>query len=72
MTPTDRLERELPDLLAGLVVPAPPADLAATLERISVVRQRPAWTLPERWLSMDLAARTLTLRGRRCDRSYFS
>ncbi len=64
MTPADRLERDLPDLLAEVVVPAPSADLTATLERIAVVRQRPAWTLLERWIPLDITDQSLTLRGR--------
>ena len=53
MTPVDRLERDLPNLLAELIVPTAPGDLTDALDRIAGVGQRPAWTLRERWLPMD-------------------
>ncbi|HET9757149.1 MAG TPA: hypothetical protein VFP66_11650 [Candidatus Limnocylindrales bacterium] len=53
MTPVDRFERDLPNLLAELIVPTAAGDLTDALDRIAGVRQRPAWTLLERWLPMD-------------------
>ena len=50
MTRAERFERDLPDLLADLVSPAPPEDLADALSAMASVRQRPAWTFPLRWL----------------------
>ena len=50
MTRAERFERDLPDLLADLVSPAPPEDLADALSAMASVRQRPAWTFPWRWL----------------------
>ena len=36
---------------------ARPDYLSAIVARAGSVRQRPAWTFPERWLPMDIAAR---------------
>ncbi len=50
MTLDPRLERNLPAILAGLGAGPPPEYTDALLERISHVRQRPAWVFREWWL----------------------
>jgi len=57
MTTDRRFERDLPDLLADLYLGPTPDYRDDVLARASRVRQRPAWTFPERWLPMDLVER---------------
>ncbi len=57
MMPTDRLERQLPELLTELAEPRTPEYLDAMLGLTSRTRQRPAWTLRERWIPMFEIAR---------------
>lgn len=53
-----RLERQLPDILEGLYLGGTPDYRDEVLAAVARTRQRPAWTLPERWLPMvDIAAR---------------
>ena len=53
MTAEQRFERDLPDLLAELASGAAPDYRDDIVQRVAAVRQRPAWTFPERWLPMD-------------------
>lgn len=57
MTSFDSRDGALADLLAELVVPPPTDDLDLILTRAAAMRQRPAWTFPERWLPMVSIAR---------------
>ena len=57
MTTDQRFERDLPDLLADLYLGSTPDYRDDVLARTSRTRQRPAWTLPERWLPMDILER---------------
>lgn len=55
MTAEQRLERDLPDVLAQIGASRTPDYRDDIVERIAGVRQRPAWTIPERWLLVDVA-----------------
>lgn len=55
MMPSDRLVRRLPELLTELVEPQTPAYFADLLEMTAGTRQRPAWTIAERWLPVLVA-----------------
>ncbi len=58
MTTPTRLERDLPAILADLSAAPTPDYLDDVFARTARMRQRPAWTFPERWLSMvDIAGR---------------
>jgi Tol biopolymer transport system component len=57
MTTDQRFERDLPDLLADLYLGPTPDYRDDVLARTSRSRQRPAWTLPERWLPMAVVDR---------------
>ena len=52
---SDRIERRLPEILTELSVPRVPDYLDDILSRTARTRQRPGWTLLERWLPMDFA-----------------
>lgn len=57
MMPSRRLDRRLPEILEEISQPRTP-DYFDDLVRLSArTRQRPAWTLPERWLPMVDVAR---------------
>ena len=56
MTLDPRIERNLPVILAEIGSGPAPDYTGAVLERISHVRQRPAWAFRERWLPARLAA----------------
>jgi Tol biopolymer transport system component len=49
---TDRFERDLPDLLAQLAPRAVPDYRDDIVRQTARMRQRPAWTIPERWIPM--------------------
>lgn len=49
---TDRFERELPDLLTQLAPRAVPDYRDDIVRQTARMRQRPAWTIPERWIPM--------------------
>ena len=55
MTPPRRFEQDLPALLADLYLAGTPDYRDDIVRQTARVRQRPAWTFPERWLPMDLA-----------------
>lgn len=57
MTPIDRFERRLPDQLVELAGERTPDYLDDLLTRTARTRQRPGWTLPERWLPMTITLR---------------
>jgi len=53
---TDRIERRLPEILTEIAVPRTPDYTDDILGLTAQLRQRPGWTLLERWLPMDLTA----------------
>ena len=57
MMPTDRFDRRLPELLEELSQPRTPEWFDDFVGLTARTRQRPAWTLPERWLPMVDVAR---------------
>jgi hypothetical protein len=58
MTTTQRLARDLPDILDELAAGPYPDYIDDVLAISAVRRQRPRWTFPERWLPMaDVASR---------------
>jgi Tol biopolymer transport system component len=59
MTSTRRFEQDLPALLDDLYVAGTPDYRDELVAQTAGIRQRPAWTFPERWLPMDLATRRL-------------
>ena len=59
MTSPRRFEHDLPVLLADMYLARTPDYRDDLVQRIARVRQRPAWTFPERWLPMDLATKAL-------------
>lgn len=59
MTSTRRFEQDLPALLEDLYVNGTPDYRDDIVRQTAGIRQRPAWTFPERWLPMDLATRRL-------------
>jgi dipeptidyl aminopeptidase/acylaminoacyl peptidase len=52
MMPTDRFERQLPELLNDLAEPRTPDYFDDLLWQTEHTSQRPAWTLLERWIPM--------------------
>lgn len=56
MTTPQRLERDLPAVLAELYVTGTPDYRDDLVRQIAATRQRPAWTFPERWLPMDITS----------------
>ncbi|HEY3163878.1 MAG TPA: hypothetical protein VGJ71_05925 [Candidatus Limnocylindrales bacterium] len=59
MTSPRRFEQDLPGLLGDLYVAGMPDYRDDLVRQTAAIRQRPAWTFPERWLPMDLATRRL-------------
>jgi dipeptidyl aminopeptidase/acylaminoacyl peptidase len=57
MMPTDRFERQLPQLLTELAEPRTPDYLDDLLWQTANTSQRPAWSFLERWLPMFEIAR---------------
>jgi len=53
MTSPQRFEQDLPALLEGLYLAGTPDYRDDLVRQVARVRQRPAWTFPERWLPMD-------------------
>lgn len=54
MTPQRRFEQDLPAILTDLYLAGTPDYRHDLVQQVARVRQRPAWTFPERWLPMDL------------------
>lgn len=54
MMPSDRFERQLPELLTELAESRAPEYLEDLLWQTAHTSQRPAWTLLERWIPMDV------------------
>src|SRR5258707_208915 len=52
MTTDRRLRRDLPEILADLAIGPYPDYIDDVLATSARIRQRPAWTFPERWLPM--------------------
>jgi len=57
MTRFDRVEPRLTELLTDLAAPSMPDYTDDVLARTAALRQRPRWTLPERWFPMGVIAR---------------
>src|SRR3954447_13755645 len=57
MTDMNRVDRRLPVLLEELAAPRTPDYLGDLHTQLAAARQRPAWSLPERWIPMaDIAS----------------
>ena len=56
MTRFERVEPRLSELLTELAAPSLPDYTDDVLARTAGLRQRPRWTLPERWLPMGVLA----------------
>ena len=56
MTTEQRFELELPDRLADLAMPVRPDYRDDIVRQTASMRQRPAWTLAERWTPMSVTA----------------
>jgi WD40-like Beta Propeller Repeat len=56
---SQRFERDLPVLLEELYVAGTPDYRDDLLRQTARTRQRPAWSLPTRWIPMDVATRRL-------------
>ena len=54
MTSEQRFERDLPALLADAGLGPRPDYRDDIVRQTATMRQRPAWTLPERWLPMSV------------------
>src|SRR6476661_10341947 len=52
MTTERRLTRDLPEILGDLATAPYPDYIDDVLATSATIRQRPAWTFPERWLPM--------------------
>jgi Tol biopolymer transport system component len=61
MTTERRFDRELPELLARLDEGPMPDYRDFVVRQTATMRQRPAWTFPERWLPMDITTRRLAV-----------
>jgi hypothetical protein len=59
MTTPRRFEQDLPALLADLYLAGTPDYRDDIVRRTARMRQRPAWTFPERWLPMDVVTRSV-------------
>ena len=59
MTSPRRFEHDLPALLADMYVAGTPDYRDDLVQQVARVRQRPAWTFPERWLPMDLTTKAV-------------
>ncbi len=68
MNPNDDA-RDVSDWLHEYSAHRVPAHLDAVLRETSARRQRPAWTIPERWLPVDLTSRASTLAQPRLGRA---
>jgi Tol biopolymer transport system component len=64
MMPTERFERQLPELLTELAAPRTPDYLDDLLWQTANTSQRPAWSFLERWLTMVDIARQPVLAPR--------
>ena len=64
MTSFDRIERNLPELMADLTAARVPDYFDDILQETARTRQRPAWSSLERWLPMDVALSPLSNRVR--------
>jgi Tol biopolymer transport system component len=62
--PTERFDRQLPELLEELSPPRTPDWFDDFVGLTARTRQRPAWTLPERWIPMTEIARQPVLAPR--------
>ena len=60
MTSERRFEHDLPELLAQVGLGPRPNYRDDIVRRTGRMRQRPAWTLPERWLPMSVTSTRLT------------
>ncbi|HEX6867349.1 MAG TPA: hypothetical protein VF119_01025, partial [Candidatus Limnocylindrales bacterium] len=63
MTTPRRFEHDLPALLEDLYLTGTPDDRNDLVRQLAATRQRPAWTFPERWISMDIATTRVPAAG---------
>jgi Tol biopolymer transport system component len=63
MTAPQRLEQDLPRLLAQLADGSRPDYRDSLVRAVGRTRQRPAWTFPGRWLAMDLVTERVAPRA---------
>ena len=63
MTTFERFERSIPELMTELAPARVPDYFDDMLQQTEGVTQRPAWSFPERWLPVDIAARPLVTRS---------
>jgi Tol biopolymer transport system component len=63
MSTYDRFERSIPGLMDELAPAGTPDYFDDLLRATATERQRPAWSFPERWLPVDIAARPLVTRS---------
>src|SRR5437867_13063954 len=61
MTTPRRFEADLPALLADLYLAGTPDYRDDLIQQTARVRQRPAWTFPERWLPVELVTTRVPL-----------
>src|SRR5262245_61803204 len=59
----DRIEARLPELLSDIGATRVPDYFDDMLRQTGRTRQRPAWSLPERWLPVDTVARPVPFRA---------
>jgi hypothetical protein len=59
MTADQRFEQDLPALLTDLALPVVPSYRDEIVRQIEASPQRPAWTIPERWIPVDTTMRRL-------------
>jgi dipeptidyl aminopeptidase/acylaminoacyl peptidase len=64
MTSHERVERQLPGILEDLAAPRRPDYVDDLRRQLAATGQRPAWTLPERWLPMTEFAGRVTIAPR--------
>jgi Tol biopolymer transport system component len=64
MTSFERFENRIPMLLEELAVPSLPDYADDLFARTGATRQRPEWTLPERWLPMSAISRRVAVAPR--------
>ncbi|HET8784572.1 MAG TPA: hypothetical protein VFM38_02990 [Candidatus Limnocylindrales bacterium] len=63
MTTFERFERSIPELMTELAPARVPDYFDDMLQLTEGATQRPAWSFPERWLPVDIAARPLVARS---------
>ena len=57
----DRFERSVPSLLGELGMGPPPDYRDSIVGQTAALRQRPAWTFPERWIPVDTVTQQIAI-----------